>query len=175
MDPTPISLQLMDPNCKPIHARTYTAPRSVEQELQNSKKIVRLVDIGVLEEETDFFSERASPSFSIPKKNGILRVVTDFMKTGTQLIVEMSPISYSKYRGLDQFKGSCNLCFRIGLKYMGYYHIKLDSDAQKLCIIVFLCRMKIQIQTLTHGISRFPGSCCFSKIHVYASLKYGIR
>jgi hypothetical protein len=27
----PISLQLMDPNCKPIHARAYTVPRSVEQ------------------------------------------------------------------------------------------------------------------------------------------------
>jgi hypothetical protein len=30
----PISLQLMDPNYKPIHARVYTVPRSVEQQLQ---------------------------------------------------------------------------------------------------------------------------------------------
>jgi hypothetical protein len=29
-----ISLQLMDPNCKPIHVRAYTVPRSVEQQLQ---------------------------------------------------------------------------------------------------------------------------------------------
>jgi hypothetical protein len=29
----PISLQLMDPNFKPIHARAYTVPRSVEQKL----------------------------------------------------------------------------------------------------------------------------------------------
>jgi hypothetical protein len=36
---------------------------------------------------------------------------------------------------------------------MGYYHIKLDddADAQKLCNIVFPWHMgKIQIQTLTH-------------------------
>jgi hypothetical protein len=33
---------------------------------------------------------------------------------------------------------------------MGYYHIKLDADAQKLCTIVFPWG-KIQIQTLTHG------------------------
>jgi hypothetical protein len=33
MDLVPISLQLMDPNCKPIHAREYTVPRSVEQKL----------------------------------------------------------------------------------------------------------------------------------------------
>jgi hypothetical protein len=38
----------------------------VEQQLQQSKEIVRLVDIGVLEE--DYFSEWASlfPSFEIP-------------------------------------------------------------------------------------------------------------
>jgi hypothetical protein len=29
----PISTQLMDPNCKPIHARVYTISRSVEQQL----------------------------------------------------------------------------------------------------------------------------------------------
>jgi hypothetical protein len=40
MDPMPISLQLMDPNCKPIHVRAYTVPRSVEQPLQHIKEIV---------------------------------------------------------------------------------------------------------------------------------------
>jgi hypothetical protein len=34
------------------------------------------VDIGALEE--DYPSEWASPSFAIPKKNGTIRVVTDF-------------------------------------------------------------------------------------------------
>jgi hypothetical protein len=88
----------MDQNCKPIHAREYTVPRSVEQQLQQSKEIVRLVDIGVLEE--DYSSEWASvfPSKEITKKNGTIRVVTDFRKNSTQLIVETSksPISYSK-------------------------------------------------------------------------------
>jgi hypothetical protein len=61
----PISLQLMDPNFKPIHARAYTVPRSVDQQLQQSKKIVRLVEIGLLEE--DYSSEWAfmCPSFAI--------------------------------------------------------------------------------------------------------------
>jgi hypothetical protein len=87
----------MDPNSKRIHARAYTVPRSVEQQLQQSKEIVRLVDIGVLEE--DYSSEWAStfPSFTIPKKNGTIRVVTDFRKSSIQLVVETSksPISYS--------------------------------------------------------------------------------
>jgi hypothetical protein len=37
---------------------------------------------------------------------------------------------------------------------MGYYHIKLDADSQKLCNIVSPWHMahgKIQIQALTHG------------------------
>jgi hypothetical protein len=36
----------MDPNCKPIHALAYTVPRSVEQRLQQSKDILRLVANG---------------------------------------------------------------------------------------------------------------------------------
>jgi hypothetical protein len=38
-----ISLQLMDPSRKPIHARAYTVPRSVEQQWLQRKEIVRLV------------------------------------------------------------------------------------------------------------------------------------
>jgi 6-pyruvoyl-tetrahydropterin synthase len=55
MEQMPISIQLMNPNCKQIHAHAYTVRRSVEQQLQQSKEIVRLVDIGVLEE--DYSSE----------------------------------------------------------------------------------------------------------------------
>jgi hypothetical protein len=92
MEAMPISLQLMDPNCKPVYARAYTIPRSVEQQL--SKEFVRLVDNGVLEE--DYSSEWASLSFAIPKKNGTIRVVTDFRKLNLFLKHRMSPISYSK-------------------------------------------------------------------------------
>jgi uncharacterized protein (DUF488 family) len=96
MEAVPISLQLMDPNCKQIHARAYTVHRSVEQQLQQSKEIVRLMDIGVLEE--DYSSEWSScyPSFAIPKKNGTIRVVTDFRKLNLLLKHRMSSISYSK-------------------------------------------------------------------------------
>jgi hypothetical protein len=54
----------------------------VEQQLKPSKKILRLVDIGVLEE--DYSSEWVSmiPSFAISKKSGriTIRDVTDFRK-----------------------------------------------------------------------------------------------
>jgi hypothetical protein len=64
----------------------------VEQQLQQSKEIVRLVDIGVLEE--DYSSEWASPSFAIPKKNRStsIRVVTDFRKLNILLTRHPFPI-----------------------------------------------------------------------------------
>jgi hypothetical protein len=57
---------MMDSNCKLIHVREYTVPRSVEQPL--SKEIVRLVDIGVLEEDNSSEFASVFPSFAIPKK-----------------------------------------------------------------------------------------------------------
>jgi hypothetical protein len=84
----------MDPNCKQIHARAYTVPRSMEEQFQSSKEIVRLVDIGVLEE--DYSYEWSSPSFAIPKKNGKIKVFTDFKKINLLLKCRMSTISYSK-------------------------------------------------------------------------------
>jgi hypothetical protein len=96
MKTVPISLQLMDPNCKPIHVRANNVPRSVEQQLQQSKEIVKLVYIGVLEE--DYSSEWSSPLIAIPKKNGsiTIRVVTNFRKLNLLLKRCMSPVSYSK-------------------------------------------------------------------------------
>jgi hypothetical protein len=43
----------------------------MEQKWQQNKEIVRLMDIGVLEEDPDYSSEWASPTppFAIPKKN----------------------------------------------------------------------------------------------------------
>jgi hypothetical protein len=42
----PISLQMMDFNFKPIHVHAYTVPKSVEQQLQQSKEIVILMANG---------------------------------------------------------------------------------------------------------------------------------
>jgi hypothetical protein len=114
MDSLPISLQLMNPNCKPIHARTYTVPRSVEQQFQQSKEIVESVEIGVLEE--DYSSEWSSPSFEITKKNGTIIIVTDFRKLILLLKYIQSPISYSIDWGYDPFNGRVYLCFSNGLR-----------------------------------------------------------
>jgi hypothetical protein len=41
----------------------------VEQQLHEGKEVVRLMNIGVLEEDPDYSSEWSSPSFAILKKN----------------------------------------------------------------------------------------------------------
>jgi hypothetical protein len=61
----------MDPNCKPIHACAYTVPISVEQQLQQSKEMVRLMDIGILEEDYSYEWTSTCPSFATPKKTVI--------------------------------------------------------------------------------------------------------
>jgi hypothetical protein len=48
---------------------------------------------------------------------------------------------------------------------MGYYHIKLDDDAQELCKIVFSWNMgKLQIQTLIHEYQDFLVSDVFQNV-----------
>jgi hypothetical protein len=83
-------LSLIDPRVKQVHARRYTVPRAVEQQLRT--EIARLVDIGVLEE--DYVSEWASPTFAISKKNGTIRVVSDFKKLNS--LLKRHPFLYQR-------------------------------------------------------------------------------
>jgi hypothetical protein len=71
------------------------------------------VHIGVLEE--DYSSEWPSslPAFAIPKKNAIIRVVTDFSKLNLLLKHRTSTIFYFKDWGHDPFNGRVYLCFSI--------------------------------------------------------------
>jgi hypothetical protein len=75
--------------------------------------------------------------FSIPKKIGMIRVVTDFRKLNLLLKQRMSAISYSIDWGHDRFNGRFSFASVLDLN-TGFYHIKLDSDAQKLFPIVLL-------------------------------------
>jgi hypothetical protein len=52
----------------------------MELKLQQGKKIERLVDIGVLEEDYSFEWASVFPTYAIPDKNGIINFVTDSWK-----------------------------------------------------------------------------------------------
>jgi hypothetical protein len=116
----------MNPNYKPVHARAYTVPTLEEQQLHQSKEIVRLVDIGVLEE--DYSSEWASPSFAIPKKNGTIRLVTNFRKL--KLLLQHHPFPIPKIGDMIRSMEGFTFASALDLN-MGYDHIKLDTDSQK--------------------------------------------
>jgi hypothetical protein len=170
----PISLHLMDPKCKPIHARAYTVPRSVEQQLQQSKEILRLVDIRILEEDYSSEWSSLSPSFAIPNKNGKIRVVTDFRKLN--LLLKRHPFPISKIEHRDMIRSMEGFTFDSALDLnMGYYHIKLDADAQRLCTIAFPWHMgKYKYKRLPMVI-KIAWFLIFSKRHVKACPRYGIR
>jgi hypothetical protein len=107
----------------------------VEQQLQQCKEIVRLVNIGVLEE--DYSSEWASisPSFAIPKKGTII-VLNDFRKLNLLLKQRCHPFPIPKIGEMILSMEGFTFASAMYLN-MGYYHIKLDAVAQKLCAIVF--------------------------------------
>jgi hypothetical protein len=102
----------------------------VEQQLLT--EIARLVDTGVLEE--DYTPEWISPTFAISKKNGTIRVVSAFRKLNS--LLKHHPFPKSKNR--DRIRSMEGFTFVMALDLnMGYYHIKLDADAQRLCTIIF--------------------------------------
>jgi dihydroorotate dehydrogenase len=106
----------------------------VEQQLQPSKEIVRLVDIGILEEDYSSEWDSCYPSFAIPKKNGTIRVVTDFRN----LNLLLKPHSFPIPKIGDMVRSMEGFTFASALDLnMGYYHIKLNADDQKLYTIVF--------------------------------------
>jgi hypothetical protein len=118
-----------------------------------------LVDIGVLEE--DYSSEWASriPSFAIPKKNGTIRVVTDFRKIN--LLLKHHPFPISKIGIAAMIRSMEGFTFASALDLnTDYYHIKLDhdTDAQKLCTIVFPWNMENTNTNAYPWVSRLPGS-----------------
>ena len=123
----PISLQLKGQGSKPAHARPHTVPRSVEPQLR--KEIASQLDIGVLEE--DKSSEWASPTFEISNKNGTIRVVSDFNS-----LLQHHPFPIPKIGDMICYMEGFNFAAVLDL-YMGYYHIKLDADAQNHCTIIF--------------------------------------
>jgi hypothetical protein len=100
------------------------------------------VDIGVLEEYSSSEWASSSPSFAIPKKHGTRRLVSDFRKLNILLIHTSHPFPIPKIDSRDMIRSVERFTFASALDLnMDFYHIKLDadadSDAQKLCSIVF--------------------------------------
>ena len=127
-DTCPASLEVKE-GSKPVNIRPYSIPVSSREVFK--KELDRLVKAGVLKKETD--SAWASPSFLMPKKDGSVRFLTDFRQVNQRLVRKPYPLP--KILDIMQTLEGFTYATTLDLN-MGYYTIKLDSDAQKVCTIV---------------------------------------
>ena len=117
------------PGQKPYHGKAYSIPHAYEQTLK--KEVERLIKIGVLEKCSD--SEWASPTFIIPKKNGTVRFITDLRQVNKRIVRKPFPIP--KISDVMQKLVGFQYATALDLN-MGYYHIRLNPDAQKICTLI---------------------------------------
>jgi len=143
----PVHLEVLK-DAVPYHARAFPVPKAYEK--TTKKEVDRLTEIGVLERNSD--SEWASPTFIQPKKTGDVRVLTDFRKLNDA--IKRTPFPMPKISDLLQKLDGFKWATAIDLS-MGYYHIPLDEESQKLCTTVMPWG-KYRYKRLPMGIKNSP-------------------
>ncbi len=95
-------------------------------------EVKRICKIGVLEWQSA--PEWASPSFIQPKNNYEVRFLTDFREVNKRLVRKPHPLPIIQQilQELEGFVFSTSLDLN-----MGYYTIRLDPDASRICTIIF--------------------------------------
>ena len=113
----------------PVHGRAY--PVSMVRKNVFRKEVNHLEQLGVLKQEPN--SKWASPTFILSKKNGTVRFLTDFREVKNRLIQTHWPFSQiiTVLQELEVFMWATSLYLN-----MGYYHIRLDRDSQKIYTIL---------------------------------------
>jgi hypothetical protein len=96
------------------------------------KKIDCLILIGVLKWQPS--SKWVLPSFIIPKKDYTVCTISDFRELNKQIVRKPYPIPKisTTLQELEGFTYATTLDFN-----MGYYTIRLDPTAAKMCTIIF--------------------------------------
>jgi hypothetical protein len=125
----PVSIQLKE-GAKPFHGRPYPTPKVHKAILM--KEIDQLVSIGVMKWQS--YSQWASPSFIIPKKDLAVLTISDFRELNKRIVRRPYPIP--KIRTTLQELEGFTYATTLDLD-MGYYTIRLDPMASKMCTIIF--------------------------------------
>ena len=144
-DPVKFNLQL---GAEPYHGKSYPVPQSQKDVFK--REVERLCQIGVLKRQPE--SEWGSPAFIIPKSNQTVRFLTDFREVNKRII--RTPFPLPKISSILQEMEGFTYATAIDLN-MGYYTIRLDPDAQKICTII-LPWGKYSYLRLPMGISGAP-------------------
>ncbi len=112
------------------HNRPYPIPKIHKATLM--KEIDLLILIGVLKWQP--LSKWGLPSFIIPKKDHTVRTISDFRELNKQIVRKPYPIPKisTTLQELQGFTYATTLDLN-----MGYYTIRLDPTATKMCTILF--------------------------------------
>ena len=123
-----VSIDLKD-DAKPVQSRPYKIPQAHVKVFK--EEIDRLVAIGLFTKVD--LSEWSSPTFCIPKKDGRIRIVTDYRKVNKVIKRKAHPLP--NIMDTIMSLGSFQYATCIDLN-MGYYAMELDDVAKKICTIV---------------------------------------
>jgi hypothetical protein len=125
----PVRLKLID-GVNPYHARTFPVPQSLESTTKTEMK--RLTYIDVFNRSSD--PEWAAPTFIQAKKTGDVLILKDVRRLNAQ--IKRKPFPLPKISDILRKLSGFKYATVIDL-IMGYYHIPLDLEAQKLCTTIF--------------------------------------
>jgi hypothetical protein len=119
-------------------------------EATTKTEMKRLTDIDVFNRNS--YYEWAAPTFIKAKKTGDVRILTDFRRLNAQ--IKRRPFPLPKISDLLRKLSGFKYETAIDLS-MGYYHISLDLEAQKLCTTI-LPWGKYQYKRLPMGVKTSP-------------------
>ncbi len=125
----PVSFELKE-GMKPYHGRPYPIPHKHKAIIM--KEIKRLCNIGVLEWQPS--SQWVSLTFIICKKDSTVRTISDFRELNKRILRKPYPIL--KISTILQELEGFTYATALDLN-MGYYTIRLDPTASKMCTILF--------------------------------------
>jgi hypothetical protein len=144
---TPVTFELKE-GAKPYHGRSFPIPHFHKETIM--KEVNRLLELDVLEWQP--LSEWAAPSFIQAKKNGTVRFLTDFRELNKRIVRKPFPLPKisTVLQELEGFTYATSLDLN-----MGYYTIRLDPTASRICTIIFPWG-KYSYKRLPMGVSGSP-------------------
>ncbi len=130
------------------------------------KEVERLCKLGVLERKPA--SEWALPSFIMPKRDKTVCFLSDFWEVNKRLV--RTPFPIPKISMVLQEIEGFSFAAALDLN-MGYYTIRLDPDACKICTIIFPWG-KYSYKQLPMGIAGSPDIFQGKMLELIESLEY---
>jgi hypothetical protein len=124
----PVKLELID-GANHYDARPFPVLQSLEATTKTEMK--RLTDINVFNRSSA--SEWEAPTFIHAKRTGKVRILIDFKRLNAQ--IKRKPFPLPKISDMLRKLSGFKYAIAIDL-IMGYYHIPLDLETQKLCTTV---------------------------------------